>query len=323
MTAIQEQSQDVPRRALRRFGAMFFARWTLSAIGAGLLAMLAANAWITSTTRNLIFDNVNQLGEYDVAVVLGTSPYTRDGHPNLLFARRMQAAARLYAAGKVHHLLVSGANPSRRYNEPRKMYQALRQRGVPDRAITLDYAGFRTLDSIVRAHRIFGLSNFVIISQRYHDYRALFLASHYGINAVAYILPNEDPRLPLRTEAREYLARVKAVLDLFVLYTRPRFLGPERPIDVTPLPPDNYLASGRPWFWSQCNGRRDAPGKSRGRVSQAPAGAPEYAAGFGVPAGYCAGVGGAAWNRPPSSALILPSGLRSIECCSGWRSAHS
>jgi SanA protein len=241
MTATVAQPVSAHDHAKHRSGLAFFSRWTLTGLGSALLAMLAINVWITSTTRGLIFDDMDRIGVYNVGLVLGTSPYTRDGHPNLLFEHRMQAAAALYAAGKVRHLLISGANPDDHYNEPRKMYQALRALGVPGRAITLDYAGFRTLDSIVRARRIFGLTNFVIISQRYHDYRALFLTRHYGIDAIAYVPAADDRRQPLRTAAREYLARVKAVLDVFVLHTRPRFLGPERPIDVRPWVPDNAL----------------------------------------------------------------------------------
>ena len=231
----------------RRARAVRIARRVLSAAGVALLAMMAANAWVVSTTRALIFDHIEQIGRYDVAVVLGTSPYTQSGRPNTLFSHRMDAAAALYAAGRVRHILVSGANPDRTYNEPRKMYQALVKRGVPGRAITLDYAGFRTLDSIVRARRIFGLSSFVVVSQRYHDYRALFIARAFGINAVAYVLPSEDFHQKLRIEAREYLARVKAVLDLFVFYTRPRFLGPGHPIDVDPLKLDTHRVWASTW----------------------------------------------------------------------------
>ncbi|MDA3919142.1 MAG: YdcF family protein [Salinisphaera sp.] len=216
-------------------------RWSLTGIGLLLTAALLANAWIITSTRGAIYDDASQVTVHDVGLVLGTSPYTHTGNPNELFANRIKAAAQLYHDGKVRHLLVSGANPDRFYNEPRKMYQALRRKGVPGSAITLDYAGFRTLDSIVRARRIFELPSFVIISQRYHDYRALFLARHKGIDAVAYIWPGEDRRQPLRTELREYLARVKAVLDLYVLHTRPRFLGPRRPIDLEPSESNDYL----------------------------------------------------------------------------------
>lgn len=216
-------------------------RWLLTTVGCLLIAALLANVWVVTSTRDAIYDDPQQLSVHDVGVVLGTSPYTHTGNPNALFSNRIKAAAQLYRDGKVRHLLVSGANPGRSYNEPQKMYQALRRRGVPDSAITLDYAGFRTLDSIVRADKVFELQSFVIVSQRFHDYRALFLAQHNGLDAVAYIWPGEDRRQPLRTEAREYLARVKAVLDLFVLHTVPRFLGPKRPIDLLPPQPGDYL----------------------------------------------------------------------------------
>ncbi|AWN14577.1 vancomycin high temperature exclusion protein [Salinisphaera sp. LB1] len=224
----------------RRLGSVL--RWTAMAVGSLLLLGVAANAWVLGSTRDRIYDDAARLPVYDFAVVLGTSPYTHTGNPNALFSNRMKAAARLYHDGHVRHLLVSGANPSRAYNEPRKMYQSLRRRGVPDSTITLDYAGFRTLDSIVRARQIFGLRAFVIVSQRYHEYRALFLAQHEGIEAVGYTWPAEDRRQPLRTEAREYFARIKAVLDLYVLHTRPRFLGPARPIDLGPSSAGGYIA---------------------------------------------------------------------------------
>lgn len=226
-------------------------RWTMTASGCVFLALMAANAWVVSATRGSIVENMASLGVYDVGVVLGTSPYTRSGNPNLLFSHRMRAAADLYASGRVRHLLVSGANPDQTYNEPRKMYQSLRRLGVPDSAITFDFAGFRTLDSIVRARRIFGLTRLVVISQRYHDYRALFIARHYGIDAVAYIRPDEDRRQPLRTEAREYLARVKALIDLFLLSTRPRFLGPSRAIEIPSRDfrsaPRAFRGAAMPW----------------------------------------------------------------------------
>lgn len=225
-----------PSRAFARR----IAKFAVTALGCVLLTLMAANAWLVSATREFVFDEIAQVGVHDVGLVLGTSPYTRYGNRNLLFTHRMMAAAELYVSGRVRHLLVSGANPDRTYNEPRKMYQALRRLGVPDSALTLDFAGFRTLDSIVRAQRIFGLERFVVVSQRYHDYRALFIARYNGVEAIAYIRPQEDLRQPLRAEAREYLARFRAVLDLFVLAARPRFLGPRRPIDIQPIAPFEF-----------------------------------------------------------------------------------
>lgn len=208
------------------------ARAGVTALGLVLLAMLAVNAWIISTTQARIYDHIGRLpADFKVALVLGTSPYTSSGAPNMFFKHRMLAAAELYTAGKVQHILVSGANPGY-YNEPQEMYQALRELGVPHEAITLDFAGYSTFDSIVRSRRVFGLQRYIIVSQRFHDYRALFIARHAGIEAVAYVRPEEDLRQPFFTVLREYFARLKAVLDLFVWDADPRYLGPDVTIET-------------------------------------------------------------------------------------------
>src|SRR5699024_11060769 len=160
--------------------------------------------WLMASTQDRIHDRIEQIGDFKVGLVLGTSPYTSSGAKNLLFRHRMRTAAQLYADGKVQHLLVSGANPGNYYNEPQKMYQALRRLGVPHAAMTLDFAGYSTIDSIVRSRRIFGLRRYILISQRYHDYRALFIAQRLGIEAQAYVRPAEDRRQPFLTEVREY-----------------------------------------------------------------------------------------------------------------------
>lgn len=204
----------------------------LTLLGVAVIFVVGANAWVVGSSRAYVFDDIQALPNNDVGLVLGTSPYTRQGNHNLLFKYRIQAAATLYKAGKVRHLLLSGANPDKTYNEPRKMYQALRKAGVPDSAMTMDFAGLRTLDSMVRAGQVFGLTRFTIISQRFHDYRAVFIARHEGLDAVAYNSPREDARQNLRTEAREFGARAKAVVDLFVIFKQPRFLGQRRDIKI-------------------------------------------------------------------------------------------
>lgn len=195
----------------------------LTAVGVVALICVAANAWVVGAARTHVYDRIAHIPSNRVGVVLGTSPFTHNGNPNLLFTHRIKAAAALYRAGKVKHLLLSGANPSAAYNEPQLMHQALLKAGVPDSAMSKDYGGVRTLDSMLRAKRLFDLDAFTIISQRFHDYRAVFIARHSGIDAVAYVRPEEDPRQKLRVEAREFLARIMAVLDLFVLHTQPRF----------------------------------------------------------------------------------------------------
>lgn len=206
-------------------------RMALTAAGLMLLVVIGINAWFIGATRTRIYDHIERIPPHEVAVVLGTSPYTSSGAPNLLFRHRMLAAVELYAAGKVRHILVSGANPGY-YNEPQEMYQALRRLGVPHDAITLDFAGYRTFDSIVRSTRVFGLTSYILVTQRYHDYRALFIAAHQGVDAVAYVRPEEDLWQPFLTVLREYVARVEAVLDLFVWDVRPRYLGPSVTIGV-------------------------------------------------------------------------------------------
>lgn len=195
-----------------------------------VLLCLACNAWVVLSTRRLVYASPQRLPPNPVGLVLGTSPHLRSGAPNPYFRSRVQAAVALYRSGLVSHLLVSGANPSRYYNEPRALFEALVARGVPARAITLDFAGLRTLDSVVRARRIFGQRRLTIISQRFHDYRALFIAEHSGLHAVAFAAPDVQGAVTPWVRSREFLARVRAVLDLFALGARPRFLGRPQPI---------------------------------------------------------------------------------------------
>jgi SanA protein len=131
----------------------------------------------------------------------------------------------LYNEGKIDQFLLSGDNRTRYYNEPLEMRKALIARGVPPSAITLDYAGLRTLDSVVRSKEIFGQHQLTIITQPFHSYRALFIGDYYGIEAVAMVADEPDPESTTGVRIREYFARVKAVLDLYVFKTRPRFLG--------------------------------------------------------------------------------------------------
>jgi SanA protein len=143
----------------------------------------------------------------------------------------MEAAAKLYQSGKVRHLLVSGDNHVIGYDEPTDMRDALAAAGVPTNAITRDYAGFRTLDSVVRAQSVFGLTNFTIVTEEFHCPRALWIARQHGLNAVAFAAPDLlSKRWTLRVKAREALARVLCGLDLYVLKRQPKFPGPPEPI---------------------------------------------------------------------------------------------
>uniref|UniRef100_UPI0004719BC0 SanA/YdcF family protein n=1 Tax=Salinivibrio socompensis TaxID=1510206 RepID=UPI0004719BC0 len=165
-----------------------------------------------------------------VGLVLGTSKYIGKT-ANPYYTYRIEAAESLYHAGKIRHLLLSGDNAHRSYNEPWTMKRDLRQAGIAEEAIHLDYAGFRTLDSVVRAKTVFSLARFTVITQQFHCERALFLADVNDIDAICYAVPSPKGWSGVKIRAREILARTKAVLDSFIFNVKPKFTGPKAPID--------------------------------------------------------------------------------------------
>ncbi len=194
---------------------------------------ILSDVFISLFAIGRIYDRADQIPSVPVALVLGTSKYQKKG-PNLFYGPRMEAAAALYASGRVQGILVSGDNASIYYNEPETMRRDLVALGVPEAYITLDYAGFRTLDSMVRAKEVFGLDEVVVVSQRFHAQRAVFLGTMKGMRVTALAAP--DPKLNwyLKVRAREILARAAAVIDIFV-GREPRFLGAPEKINLKPL----------------------------------------------------------------------------------------
>ena len=190
-------------------------------------AFAACSHLIQQAGKGRVYDRADAIPSRKFGLLLGTSEHRRDGGDNPYFKYRIEAAARLYRMGKVKRLLVSGDNHLNGYNEPEDMKRALVAQHVPPGVITLDYAGLRTLDSIDRAEKVFGLKQFTIISQRDHDERALLIARHYGIDAIAYAADDVAFQYAQRAHIHEWLAQVKVVLDLFVFHTVPRHLGPK------------------------------------------------------------------------------------------------
>lgn len=200
-------------------------RKVLLATVASVLLVLALNQWVVRSVDARVFADINALPTNEVGLVLGTGKYLASGNPNLHFQNRMDAAAALYHTGKVKHLLLSGDNHRVGYDEPTDMKESLLARGVPAEAMTLDYAGFRTLDSVVRAREVFGRAKLTIITDDFHTHRAVFLAQHKGIEAVAFSAAKVEMSRSVRSRVREVAARVKAVADLYVWHTKPKFLG--------------------------------------------------------------------------------------------------
>ncbi len=211
---------------------------TLQALAAAVVvAVVLGNVWIVNDSGAYLYTNFAALPENEVGLVLGTSPYTADGAPNTHFSGRITAAVELYQLGRVRHLIVSGANPDASYNEPRRMWQALTAAGVPAQAITMDFAGLRTFDSVARAKLVFGLKRLTIITQDYHAYRALFIARKLGMQPVAYAPAGEVSGPAFRPYMREVAARVWAILDLYLFDTGPKFVG-----EPVPLPSEAATA---------------------------------------------------------------------------------
>jgi SanA protein len=201
----------------------------LASFLAVLTVPLACHFWIERASASFCHSDLKDLPPTKAALVLGCSP-TVQGHSNAFFTTRMDAAAKLYQESKVKVLIVSGDNGTHQYDEPTAMKDALTARGVPAALIFPDYAGFRTLDSVVRAKEVFGQSEFIIVSQKFHNERAVFLARSHGIKAHAFNAKGVALRNAPLTCVREMAARVAAVLDAEVLHTRPKFLG--KPVSV-------------------------------------------------------------------------------------------
>ncbi len=198
-----------------------------------IILILAIDRWVSWKSHDDIISDINQVPKFQVAVVLGTSKYL--GRTlNDYYVHRIEAAIKLYQQGTVSRFLLSGDNAHRSYNEPWTMKRDLLKAGVPDSNIHLDYAGFRTLDSIVRAKRIFDTDNFLIVTQRFHCERALFIAKYHDIKATCLAVAGPTNQSGNSIRIREIFARTKAFLDLYIFNVQPKFLGPKEPIIVTP-----------------------------------------------------------------------------------------
>lgn len=189
-------------------------------------------------SKKYIYNSIEEIPYNDVALVLGTSKYLYDGRVNMYFKFRMDAAYELYKNGKIKFILVSGDNRHRFYNEPRQMRLDLIRLGVDKRHIFLDFAGFRTRDSIIRANKVFNLTNFTIVSQPFHNERAIFIARQKNINAVAYNARNVRKLYRLRQFPRELGARVLMILDI-IFNKPPKFYGDDIIIEETLKEPEN------------------------------------------------------------------------------------
>lgn len=190
-----------------------------------IVVIICCNWYVAYRTASFTTNSIENLPDYGTALVLGTSKLLANGVPNPYFSYRIQSAAKLYKAQKVKYFILSGDNSRGTYNEPQDMKNALVSEGVPPSAIFLDYAGFRTLDSVVRSNKIFGQNRLIIISQKFHTERAVYIAQHLGLETYGFNAQDVNGDLGAKTYAREWLARVKLFIDLYVTHAKPKFLG--------------------------------------------------------------------------------------------------
>ena len=194
----------------------------LGIIAACLALMLICNQIVVKNAEGKVFSDIDSIRYDKVGLLLGTTPQSRIGRiTNQFFTYRLDAAEQLYKTGKIEKILISGdENSLDGINEPECMRDSLVARGIPVSAIILDGKGYRTINSIINANKVYGLKSFTIISQKFHNERAIYQAEHLEMdveNIQAYNAKDSKTRRAYLTTIREYFARVKMFIDLYLL----------------------------------------------------------------------------------------------------------
>ena len=183
-----------------------------------LIAIISCYVVVSVNANGKTYDNAEDIPYNKVALLLGTSPITPQGEHNYYFDNRIQAVAELYHSGKIRHIIASGGDYSDRENgcnELAAMHDSLVAHGVPDSVVTLDFQGLRTINSIVKVRDVYGHDSLTIISQKYHNERAIWLAEHCWIHAIAYNAQTPDiANKRIKNILREFIARVKMFIDV-------------------------------------------------------------------------------------------------------------
>jgi SanA protein len=211
---------------------MRIVKWIFLSVIVTLIGVVAIDTYISKQAEPKLYSNIKKIPAKKAALVLGTAKYMVGGGKNYFYTYRIRAAAALFKAGKVKAIVVSGDNSTKYYNETSKMKKDLINSGIPRKYITLDPLGVRTLDSVVRAEAIFDLKDYIIVSQKFHLERALFIAKAKGQKAIGFMAKDiPGTAAAYRMKAREYLARAKAFLDVYILHTTPKFYGKKEKVN--------------------------------------------------------------------------------------------
>ncbi|PKP01306.1 MAG: protein SanA [Bacteroidetes bacterium HGW-Bacteroidetes-6] len=189
-----------------------------------IVLLFLSDIVIVKSTESYLFSDVDSVPVNKTGLLLGTVKTLKSGRQNLYFFNRIDATVELFNAGKIECIVVSGDNHIEGYNEPQDMKDELVKRGVPEERVYCDYAGFRTLDSVIRMWKIFGQTKFTIISQPFHIRRAVYIARQNNLDVVGYAAADVKSYGGFLTKVREKFARVKVFIDL-IFNKSPRFLG--------------------------------------------------------------------------------------------------
>lgn len=183
-----------------------------------VIIVALCNISVDRNAEGRTFSDINDVPTMQTALLLGTNPKTRDGkRPSSFYLARINATAELYKHGKFRQLIISG-DRREGYDEPQTMRHDLIERGVPDSIIMMDGQGYRTLLSLRNSKQYFGIHDMIIISQKWHNERSIFLADKMNIKAVGYNADDVHHPRAIWTHIRELLARVKLFIDLYVTH---------------------------------------------------------------------------------------------------------
>ena len=215
--------KEKKRHRVRRFLFVAAALFVIGVV-ASALTMIAADRRVENGAAGRVFTSVEDVPAREFGLLLGTTRLVKGKYRNDYFYKRIRAAADLYRAGKIRKIIVSGDNSRTDYNETGDMKRELVAEGIPADDVLMDYAGFRTLDSVVRARNLYGANELTVISQEFHVERAVYLADRHGIDAVGFAAEDSVVKSArVRLAVRESLARVLAVADAEILHSKPHF----------------------------------------------------------------------------------------------------
>lgn len=190
-----------------------------------IILIITPDIYITIYSSVHIYNDINKVPFNKCGLLLGTSKYRPEGGVNPYFTQRLDAAAQLYKSGKVEYIIASGDNSEIYYNEPKVMIASLVERGVTENKIFPDYAGFRTLDSVVRARDVFGQNSITLISQKFHNERGVYIGRKHGMDVAGFNAADNYEPGSIKIRIREVFARIKALIDIHIIKETPKFLG--------------------------------------------------------------------------------------------------